>query len=164
MDTAPAVLNSPGLAGASPFGAVPIPSHSMAALRQPARDSAHAKGLNPNDARTALDAMLSEMVRAGGSDLHVTVGRPPMARIHGDLSALPGWETLTPADTEAIVRCVVSDEQWTTFERDLEYDLAYSLAGRLAVPDQPLPAAQLLRLGHARHPARDQAAARAGHP
>jgi twitching motility protein PilT len=36
---------------------------------------------------------------------------------------------LTAADTEAIVRCVVNDEQWARFEQDLEFDLAYSLEG-----------------------------------
>lgn len=79
-------------------------------------------------ARTSLDAMLTEMVRAGGSDLHITVERPPMMRLHGDLNPLAGWAVLTAADTDAIVRCVVTDEQWARFETDLEFDLAYGIA------------------------------------
>ena len=106
-----------------------VSAHQLLAVPAPMRDSAHSKQLDVNDdARRALDAMLTTMVRSGGSDLHVTVGRPPMVRVHGDVIPLPGWDTLTPADTAALVRCVVTDEQWATFQRDLEFDLAYSLA------------------------------------
>ncbi|WP_375488682.1 type IV pilus twitching motility protein PilT [uncultured Jatrophihabitans sp.] len=107
------------------------PAHSAPVVRHATRDSALAKGLNHDDyARTQLNAMLTAMVRAGGSDLHITVGRPPMARIHGDLTPLAGFDdVLRPADTEAIVRCVVTPGQWAQFERDLEFDLAYSLDG-----------------------------------
>ena len=87
------------------------------------------RSLESEHARASLDAMLTTMVRAGGSDLHVTVGLPPMMRIHGDLTRLPGYEELTPAETEQVVRCVVTDEQWARFETDLEFDLAYDLPG-----------------------------------
>jgi twitching motility protein PilT len=113
-------------AGLRPLAPVPA-THNTPLVRQPIRDSAHAKQLGINDARTALDAMLTQMVQTGGSDLHLTVGVPPMARVHGELTPLPGWEQLTPDDTEALVRSVVNAEQWATFEQDLEYDLAYSL-------------------------------------
>ena len=39
------------------------------------------------DARAALDAMLSELVRAGGSDLHITTNIAPTVRVHGNLYA-----------------------------------------------------------------------------
>jgi twitching motility protein PilT len=94
---------------------------------RPHRDSAAAKDLGSSEARASLDTMLTAMVAMHGSDLHVTVGRPPMARVHGDLTPLPGYDQLTPEDTEALVRSVVTPEQWAIFERDLEYDLAYSI-------------------------------------
>jgi twitching motility protein PilT len=117
---------------ARPFGTAStgIPaaaSHAQPLVRQPSRDSSSAKQLTPNGALVELNTMLSTLVAMGGSDLHVTVGRPPMARIHGDLNALPGYDQLTPEDTELIVRSVVNPEQWAIFERDLEYDLAYSI-------------------------------------
>ncbi|WP_375480904.1 type IV pilus twitching motility protein PilT [uncultured Jatrophihabitans sp.] len=86
---------------------------------------AHPASAAPAD----LDAMLTTMVRSGGSDLHITVGLPPMMRIHGDLTRLPGYAELTAADTERIVRGVVDAEQWARFETDLEFDLAYDLPG-----------------------------------
>ena len=116
-------------APAQPLGSVtPLTSHLLPSAPRPMRDSAEAKKLNDaDDARRALDSMLAQMVREGGSDLHITVGLPPMARVHGSVMPLAGWERLTPEDTEAIVRSVVTPEQWARFETDLEYDLAYSL-------------------------------------
>jgi hypothetical protein len=82
-----------------------------------------------NEVREELDGMLRTLVREGGSDLHLTVGSTPMMRKHGDLQPVPGdYPVLTPDDTAALVRAVLSDDQWERFERDLEIDLAYSLA------------------------------------
>jgi twitching motility protein PilT len=82
-----------------------------------------------NDVREALDTMLAELVQNDGSDLHLTVGAPPMIRVHGDLRALPGYEVLGPDDTAMLVRAVLNDKQWDRFEQDLEMDLAYDLPG-----------------------------------
>jgi twitching motility protein PilT len=81
------------------------------------------------DARAVLDEMLRTLVQSGGSDLHLTVDAAPMIRKHGDLQPLPGYGILTPADTAALVRAVLSETQWQQFERTLEIDIAYSLPG-----------------------------------
>ncbi len=41
-----------------------------------------------------IDRLLDTVVRLGASDLHLTVGVPPMMRLHGDLNPLPGWAVL----------------------------------------------------------------------
>jgi twitching motility protein PilT len=80
--------------------------------------------------RAELDRMLRTLVDEGGSDLHLTVDSPPMMRIHGDLHPLPGnYPLLTAKDTAGIVRALLSDSQWTRFERDQELDLAYDISG-----------------------------------
>jgi twitching motility protein PilT len=79
--------------------------------------------------RDALNAMLRTLVESGGSDLHLTVDSPPMIRVHGDLRPLAGYPTLTSRDTAELVRAVLSDAQWESFQRDLEIDIAYSLSG-----------------------------------
>ncbi|HKT04244.1 MAG TPA: type IV pilus twitching motility protein PilT [Rugosimonospora sp.] len=81
------------------------------------------------DHRASLDTMLAALVDAGGSDLHLTVGAPPTVRVHGSLRYLPEYEELMPADTEMLVRAVVSDPQWGLFKRDHELDFAYSVEG-----------------------------------
>jgi twitching motility protein PilT len=79
--------------------------------------------------REALDTMLTELVRRGGSDLHLTVDAPPMVRVHGELRPLPDYPPMTARDTAELVRSLLSDAQWARFERDQEIDLAYDLTG-----------------------------------
>ena len=82
-----------------------------------------------DDMREALDIMLRTLVESGGSDLHLTVGAPPMIRVHGDLRPLPDYPKLTAKDTAGLVHAVLTDEQWAQFEHDQEIDIAYSLSG-----------------------------------
>jgi Tfp pilus assembly pilus retraction ATPase PilT len=51
-----------------------------------------------------IDAALRYVVEREGSDLHVKVASPPMARIHGALKPIEGAETLTAEDTQAGAR------------------------------------------------------------
>jgi twitching motility protein PilT len=79
--------------------------------------------------RDALDIMLRTLVESGGSDLHLTVGAPPMIRLHGNLFPLPDYQALTESDTRRLVRAVLNDAQWQRFERELEMDIAYDIPG-----------------------------------
>jgi twitching motility protein PilT len=82
-----------------------------------------------SEARDALDQMLTELVRAGGSDLHLTTNAPPCIRVHGDLGPLPDYELLTAEQISMLIRSIVTPEQWLRFETELEYDLAYDVPG-----------------------------------
>ncbi|MEO3935333.1 PilT/PilU family type 4a pilus ATPase [Dermatophilaceae bacterium Soc4.6] len=79
--------------------------------------------------RRDINELLTTMVAVGGSDLHVTTGIAPCYRIDGVLARVPGREPLSNADTEIMVRSILTSEQWQTFTRDGELDLAYSLPG-----------------------------------
>ncbi len=81
------------------------------------------------DERMSLDAMLTAMVEAQGSDLHLSVGAPPTIRVHGGLRYLPEYQDLEPADIAMLVRAAVNDEQWGQFEHNRELDFAYSVEG-----------------------------------
>ncbi len=87
----------------------------------------HADDVNAD--RPPVDTLLAALIEAGGSDLHLTVGAPPMIRVHGDLYPLRGYEPLTADDTAWLIRGLVSDAQWQRFEQDLELDLAYDIPG-----------------------------------
>ena len=76
-----------------------------------------------------LDQMLVALVESGGSDLHLTVGSPPMIRVDGALRRLPGYGKLNSADTALLARAAVSPDQWATFRRDQEMDFAHSIVG-----------------------------------
>ena len=64
------------------------------------------------DAKADLDHLLMQMVDAGGSDLHLTVGIAPSIRVHGALAPAPGHDSLTHEGTERLVRAILADEAW----------------------------------------------------
>ena len=82
-----------------------------------------------SEARDALDELLRELVRSGGSDLHLTTNAPPCIRVHGSLGALPGYDVLTAESIAMLIRSIVTPEQWLRFETELEFDLAYDVPG-----------------------------------
>jgi twitching motility protein PilT len=81
------------------------------------------------EAKASLDTMLVSLINERGSDLHLTVGAPPMVRINGSLRPLPEYDRLTRTDTGNLLRAMVDDEHWDQFERVQELDIAYSIPG-----------------------------------
>jgi len=57
----------------------------------------------------SMDALLQLTVDEGASDLHLSVGVPPVLRIHGGLHPLE-TESLTPADTDRLMKSITPDE------------------------------------------------------
>jgi twitching motility protein PilT len=76
-----------------------------------------------------LDELLRAAVGLGASDLHLTVGRPPMVRLLGELSPLPGHAELRREDTALLVATVCDDVEQARFDELHELDSAYSVAG-----------------------------------
>src|SRR5689334_20777464 len=76
-----------------------------------------------------LNQMLVTLVQSRGSDLHLTVGTPPMIRVNGSLQPLPGYGNLNSADTALLARAAVNPEQWETYKRVQELDFAHSIPG-----------------------------------
>lgn len=63
----------------------------------------------------------------GASDLHLSVGIPPTIRLNGELTALDK-PIIRPADTDEIVRGILSEEQLAKLEANGELDFSYSIA------------------------------------
>src|ERR1043165_8729852 len=76
-----------------------------------------------------LNQMLIALVESRGSDLHLTVGSPPMIRVDGSLRPLPGFGKLNSADTALLARAAINPEQWERFQREQEMDFAHSIVG-----------------------------------
>jgi twitching motility protein PilT len=76
-----------------------------------------------------VDAALRTLIEREGSDLHLKVSAPPIARLHGDLLPLEGYEPLTPEDTEKAFHDIAEVRSQTEFEADGEADLSYSVPG-----------------------------------
>jgi twitching motility protein PilT len=75
-----------------------------------------------------LNEMLKYTVEKQASDLHITVGIPPVIRKDGKLTQIHS-EKIAPADSEVYVRQLLNDEQMTRFIDKGEIDLSFSFQG-----------------------------------
>ncbi len=57
-----------------------------------------------------IDAALRYVVEREGSDLHVKVASPPMARVHGALRPIDGAQPLTEEDAHAALEHILTDD------------------------------------------------------
>ncbi len=73
-----------------------------------------------------MRALLKAALERGASDLHLTVGRPPILRISGDLVAM-GTATLSEADMRMLLFSIMSGRQRSTYEIEREIDFALAL-------------------------------------
>jgi len=72
--------------------------------------------------------LLRTMVERGGSDLFITVGMPPAAKINGLVAPMTD-QSLTPAHTQVLVRSMMNDKQSAEFDRSHECNFAIGLEG-----------------------------------
>ena len=75
-----------------------------------------------------LPELLSMTVELHGSDLHLSIGAPPVVRIHGELRRLE-FPELSPADAKALAYSVLTDAQKKRFEETLELDFSFGIRG-----------------------------------
>jgi len=77
-----------------------------------------------------IDAALRYVVEREGSDLHVKVASPPMARIHGALKPIEDSESLDAGDTEAALEHILTDVALVKeFADEGEVDFSYEIPG-----------------------------------
>src|SRR5215212_8776088 len=74
-------------------------------------------------------AVLTRMVQARASDVHLTPGFPPAMRIRGRITPIDGYPPLAPQDTREIVYSILNDAQRKRFENDMQLDFAYAIPG-----------------------------------
>jgi twitching motility protein PilT len=74
-----------------------------------------------------LDALLSAAVHAGASDIHLKVGRPPLVRLDGAVTAMAG-PNLTEEDLDACLRTLTAaaPQRYEAFQQTGELDIAYT--------------------------------------
>jgi twitching motility protein PilT len=76
-----------------------------------------------------LHEALSYVVRNEGSDLHLKVASPPVARVHGKLTPLEQYDAITPEETDRLVRQILPEKKIKEFEGENEIDFAYDVPG-----------------------------------
>lgn len=75
-----------------------------------------------------IDALLTEMVKSGASDLHMVPGLPPTLRLKGDLVATK-HDQLSHKGNEQLFFEMMTPEQQKKLQTTLELDMAYELEG-----------------------------------
>ena len=73
-----------------------------------------------------LRELLEEMLRMGASDLHITVGIPPVIRVDGMLQRL-NFDPLTTEDTKKIAYTMLNEKQKLKFEQNSELDFSFGI-------------------------------------
>lgn len=77
---------------------------------------------------THIDDILKCAFERKASDIHLTAGLPPMARVDGEIVPLP-YTKLTPEHSKRLVYEIFSDEQLSKFEQTHEMDFGYTVKG-----------------------------------
>jgi twitching motility protein PilT len=76
----------------------------------------------------AIDQLLRTMLEKGGSDLHLTVGLPPKARISGSLQPIAD-RALDSATMESLLKEICPARRWQEFLDRKDLDLAHEMPG-----------------------------------
>lgn len=81
-----------------------------------------------------IDRLLETVVKQGVSDLHLTVGRPPVVRLHGHMRSLE-TKVLGPEDTIALMKAITPErnQQELQEEGGTDYGFAFGDAARFRV-------------------------------
>lgn len=82
----------------------------------------------------AIQDLLIYSKEKGGSDIHITVGKPPMIRINGELEEMK-YAPLMVEDTEGLVKGILNDYQQQVLHDVGEVDFSFSISsmGRFRV-------------------------------
>jgi len=83
-----------------------------------------------SSAEIHLDDLLEQVLALGASDLHLTVGTPPVARVNGALVRMDGHPELTSMQIREMLYAVLGQRHREAFEDRLELDTSYSLPGK----------------------------------
>jgi twitching motility protein PilT len=76
-----------------------------------------------------IDLLFDGLLTAGGSDLHLGIGYPPMMRLRGDLVAMRD-DPVDPAEMEGLLFEIATAAQRATITGTLDLDFAYAYGTR----------------------------------
>jgi len=85
---------------------------------------------DPRSKRVQLDDLLDRVVRLNGSDLHLTVGTPPVVRVQGELRRMEGTPLLNGSDVRRLVLGMLTQAQRERFLADGEIATSHGIPGK----------------------------------
>ncbi len=133
----PAVTAPPNVAAASvapvarPPDATPTATPADVPARpQSAGASAGSSATAATGARPYIDKLFHEMCAIKASDLHISVGMPPLVRKDGEICSLnDGAAVLSPEEVVSLLEPIMPEKNRAEFERRHDTDFAYEIPG-----------------------------------
>jgi twitching motility protein PilT len=77
------------------------------------------------DYKKTLDQLVSEIVKQGGSDLHLSEGRHPTIRVDGELIPLSTFDEINSESAKGLLTLMISEQFMKEFEDTNELDFSY---------------------------------------
>ncbi|MEA3273191.1 MAG: PilT/PilU family type 4a pilus ATPase [Patescibacteria group bacterium] len=77
--------------------------------------------------RHKMRQLLEAVVQQGASDLHISVGKPPILRIDGALVSMPNEKPLTKEEAANLILAVMPPEQQNKLNKNKNVDFSFSL-------------------------------------
>jgi twitching motility protein PilT len=84
----------------------------------------------PNNYQSQLEELLELTVKEQASDLHISVGHPPVLRIAGRLIPLLKKKKFLTKDTQGLSRALMTENQNLRFLKEKEIDFSYNFKGQ----------------------------------
>ena len=90
---------------------------------------------NNNGYVAQLNELLTLTVKERASDLHISVGHPPVLRVQGTLIPLFKQKKVTTEDAEGLARVLLQDEKYARFlkEKEVDFSLNFESDARFRV-------------------------------
>lgn len=76
-----------------------------------------------------INELLKFSTKSGASDLHLSVGSPPMVRVHGRMRRINLPEKLTDQDLQDMILSVLDDDKMERFKKYKEIDFSKEIKG-----------------------------------
>ncbi|MCX6763059.1 MAG: type IV pilus twitching motility protein PilT [Candidatus Moranbacteria bacterium] len=86
--------------------------------------------MNKTQIEVKIKSYLQMVAQQGGSDLHLSVGRPPIIRIDGKLYPISGEKKLTAEETKDAAEVVLNEEQKVRLQKEKQIDFSFDLEGK----------------------------------
>ncbi len=77
-----------------------------------------------------INQLLGLTIERNASDLHLSVGYPPILRVHGELINIPGEVDVTDEAMEGLIAQLLSPEQKRIYDQTLELDFSFDFESK----------------------------------
>ena len=84
---------------------------------------------NNNGYSAQLNELLATTVKEQASDLHISVGHPPVLRVQGTLIPLLKQKKIAQEDAEGLARVLLQEERYARFLKEKEIDFSFNFEG-----------------------------------